>query len=116
MEISDKRSSSGFNFGSIFLIYINDLPKITDNHAKVVIFTDDTSIIVITSNQGGIHTALNKTISGIISCFKVNFLFLNFSETYYLEFRTENCIDATLDIKYFNESIANVPYTSFWVY
>ena len=72
-----------------------------------------TSIIVINSNQGGLQTALNKTISDIISWFKVNFLFLNFNETYYLEFRTKNCIDTTLDIKYFNRSVANVPYTKF---
>jgi len=26
-----------------FLIYINDLSKITDNYAKVVLFADDTS-------------------------------------------------------------------------
>jgi len=42
----------------LFLTSINDLPKITDNYAKVVLFTDDTSIIVINSNQGGLQTAL----------------------------------------------------------
>jgi len=42
----------------LFFIYINDLPKITDNNAKFVLFTNDTSIIVINSNQGGLQTAL----------------------------------------------------------
>jgi len=32
---------------------------------------------------------------------------------YYLHFRTNNCIDTTLDINYFNKIIANVPYTEF---
>ena len=32
---------------------------------------------------------------------------------YYLEFRTNHCIDATLDINYFNKSIAKVAYTKF---
>jgi len=36
----------------LFLIYINGLPKITDNDDKVV-FADDTSIIVTNCNQGG---------------------------------------------------------------
>ena len=73
----------------LFLIYITDLPKITDNDAKVVLFTDNTNIIVINSNQGGLQTALNKTISDVISWFTVSFLLLNFNKTYYLEFRTK---------------------------
>jgi hypothetical protein len=32
---------------------------------------------------------------------------------YYLEFRTKNCIEVTLDINYFNKSIANVAYANF---
>jgi hypothetical protein len=57
-----------------FLIYINDLPTITDNDTKVVLFAGDTSIGVTDSNQGGLQTALNKTRSDIISRFTANFL------------------------------------------
>ena len=78
-----------------------------------MLYTDDTSIILINSNQGGIQTALNKTISDIISWFKANFLLLNFNKIYYLELRTKNCIDTALDINCFNKSIANAPYTKF---
>jgi len=96
----------------VFLIYINNLPRITDNSAKVVFFTADTSIMVINSDQGGL-TALNKIISYIISWCKANILLLNFNKTYYLEFRTKNCIDTTLNINCFTKSIANVPCTKF---
>jgi len=42
---------------SLFLlIYFNYLPKITDNSGKVVLFADDTTIIVTTSNQGEAQT------------------------------------------------------------
>ena len=78
-----------------------------------VLFADDTSIVVTNCNQGGFQTALNSTLSDIISWFKANFLLTNFNKTYYLEFRTENCIDSTLDIKYFNKSIPNVTHTKF---
>jgi hypothetical protein len=44
----------------LLLIYINDLPKITDNDATFVLFADDTSTIVTNSNQGGLQTACNK--------------------------------------------------------
>ena len=46
----------------LFLIYINDLPEITDNDAKVVLFAGDTSFLVTNSNQGGLQTALEKTL------------------------------------------------------
>ena len=41
---------------SLLLIYINDLPKITDNDAKVVLFADDTSITVTTCNRDEVQT------------------------------------------------------------
>jgi len=69
----------------LFLIYINDLPKITDNDAKVLLVADDTTIGVTNSNQGELQTALNKTLSDKISWFKVNFLSLNIYKKYYLE-------------------------------
>ena len=40
-----------------FLICINHLPKIIDKDAKVMIFADDTNIIVTVSNQGRLPTA-----------------------------------------------------------
>jgi len=93
-------------------IYINDLPKTTDD-TKVMLFADDTSIIATNSNQRRLKTALNKTLSDIISWLEVNFLLLNFNKTYYLKYKTKNCIDATLDINYFNKSIGNGTYTKF---
>jgi len=100
--------------GVLLLININDLPKITDNGAEVVLFADDAGIIVTNFNQGGLQTALNKTLSDIISWFQANFLLRNFNTTYYLQYRTTNCIDTTLDINCFNKTIANVPYTKFF--
>jgi hypothetical protein len=64
-----KRGSSGFDLGSIAFSYINDLPKITANDAEVVLNADVTSIIVTNSNQGGLQTPLNKTLSDTISWF-----------------------------------------------
>jgi len=69
----------------LILIYINDLSKTTVD-TKVVLFADDTSIIVTNSNQGGLKTALHKTLSDIISWLEANFLLLNF-KTYYLELK-----------------------------
>ena len=44
----------GLIFGILpFLIYFNDLLRITDNDANVVLFADDTIITAAHSNQGG---------------------------------------------------------------
>jgi hypothetical protein len=46
-----------------------------------------------------------------MSWFKANFLLLNINKVYYLEFRTNNCIDNTLDISDYNKSVANITYS-----
>jgi len=90
--------SQGMMLGPLLLLIdISDLPKITDNDAKVVLFADDTCLIETNSNEGGLQTALNKTLSDIISRFKANFLVLNCNTMYYLQFRTKNCIGTALD-------------------
>jgi len=86
-----KEVTNGVQQGSIlgpflFLMYMNSLPKITDNDTKVVLIADDTSKIVTNSNHEGLQTALNKTLSDIISWFKANLLSLNCNKTYYLQF------------------------------
>ena len=40
----------------LLLINNNDLPKIKDNDAKVVLFADDSSIIVATPNEEKVQT------------------------------------------------------------
>jgi uncharacterized protein YdiU (UPF0061 family) len=59
-----KWSSSGFDFGPIaFSDIYKDLPIATDSDTKVVLFADDTSIIITNSNCERFQTALNKILS-----------------------------------------------------
>jgi len=75
-------------------------------------FADYTSILVININQGGTTNSIKQN-TDIISRFKVHFLSLKLNKPYYLDFRTKNCIDTTLDIRYFNKRVAIVTYTKF---
>jgi hypothetical protein len=77
MEKNYKWSFSRFDFELIaFLIYVNDLPMATESDTKVVLFADDTSIIITSPNQERLQTALNKTFSDINLWFKAYFLSL----------------------------------------
>ena len=80
-----------------------------------MLFADETSIRVTT--QEVLQTALKKTLFGIISWFKANFISFNFDKMHYLQFWTKNYIDTTLHFNCLNKTIANVPYTKFlgWV-
>ena len=56
MEKVTNEFPRGLILGSLLLICINDVCKIIENDAKVVLFADYTNIIVTTSNQEGVQT------------------------------------------------------------
>jgi len=46
----------------LFLLYINDLPQITNENSKIVLFADDTSIIITNPNPLNFEKSVNKII------------------------------------------------------
>jgi len=68
-----------------FLIYINDLLTIVNNDSNMVLFTDDTSIIITDTNQRDFNVNANQTFQAINTWFKVNLLTLNLTKTQNLE-------------------------------
>jgi len=60
-----------------FLIYINDLPTVVDNDNNMVLFADDTSIIITDSNQRDFNVNANETFQDKNVWLKVNLLTLN---------------------------------------
>ena len=44
----------------LFLLYINDLPTVTTNNAKLVLYADDTSLIITSSSHTEFVTKLNN--------------------------------------------------------
>jgi hypothetical protein len=55
----------------------------------MVLFADDTSIIITDTNKLDFNIDINQTFQDINTWFNVNLLTLNFNKTHYLEFRTK---------------------------
>jgi hypothetical protein len=61
-----------------------------DREHNMVLYADDTSIIITDSNKLNFETNLNRTFNKVNTWFNANFLTLNFRKTQYLEFRSRN--------------------------
>jgi len=63
----------------LFLLYINDLPKIINKTSTPVIFADDTSILVAHSDTIDFDKNCNMVFKTLNKWLKVNELSLNFN-------------------------------------
>jgi hypothetical protein len=68
----------------LFLLYINDLPKIANDKAEVVLYADDTSIIITSFNPTNFTNSANKILQDINKWFTTNLLSLNADKTQYI--------------------------------
>jgi hypothetical protein len=59
-----------------FLLYINDLPKIITKNNSMVLFADDTSLLITGLNKLDLNTNINQALYSIISWFNSNLLTL----------------------------------------
>jgi hypothetical protein len=91
----------------LFLLYINDFPKIVKDKAEVVLYVDDTSIIITSFNPTNFTNSANKILLDINKWFTTNMLSLNADKTQYMEFvtKTSSLIDLRVMCK--NKEIAN---------
>jgi hypothetical protein len=60
-----------------FLLFINDLPLITSKNATLVLYTDDSSLIITGSNPVEFSTKVNTAFADINGWFKSNLMSLS---------------------------------------
>lgn len=78
----------GSNLGPLlFLIYVNDLPKI-GLHGKPRLFADDTSLSYISSDMNELIRLMTEDMEKLQQYFSENLLSLNISKTKYMIFKT----------------------------
>ena len=107
----------------LFLLYINDLPKIISKTSAPIVFADDTGILFADSdpidfnkNIYIVFITLNKRLRVFITLNKwlrANQLSLNFNKTNYVQFTTKRNMSVNLKIGFNNNFITKSSYTKF---
>ena len=96
----------------LFLLYINDLPMITNKTSAPIIFAD-TSILFAHSNQLDFNKNIYLVFITLNKWLKGNQLSVKFNETNYLHFTTKRNMSVNLEIGFNNNFITNSSYTKF---
>ena len=110
---SDWESIRGVPQGSVlgpllFLMYINDLPQTIKPLAEPVLFADDTSMIVKSTEPGEFLHSIQNNIINVDRWFKSNSLLLNMDKTHLLQFNTKTSQLMDLEVHYENKRITAV--------
>jgi hypothetical protein len=74
----------------LFLLYINDLPKILNTFSTPIIFADDDSILFSHFNINDLSSNILITIEILNEWFRANKLSLNFNTTHCIQFKTKS--------------------------
>jgi hypothetical protein len=79
----------------------------------MILFADDTSIIVTDTIKSNFERNLNQTFKDINTWFNANSLTLNFNKTQYVEFQPMNYHNVTTQISYDQTKLTNVTESKF---
>jgi hypothetical protein len=90
----------------LFLLYINDLPKIVKDKAEVVLYADDISIIITSFNPTNFTNSANKIVQNINKWLTTNMLSLNADRPQYMQFVTKTSSLIDLHIMCKNKEIS----------
>jgi hypothetical protein len=96
-----------------FLIYINDLPSIVTKPNSIVLFADDSSLLITDTSFQNFNTTINQLFCSVIARFNSNLLTLNYSKTYYVECKAKNYYQIQTKVQYEYNIIPNHTATNF---
>jgi hypothetical protein len=92
---------------------LNDLSLSINKFANPILFADDTSIIISSSNPEEFKNNINSVMTEIINWFQSNLLTLNCNKTHFLQFLTKNQNEIKIQIIASNSIITNINNTKF---
>ena len=80
---------------------------------KILLYADDTSIIVTSPNLENYEKQINKIFRDINYWFKLNQLVLNYNKTHYIQFNMKNRSEYVFKLNYQENYVNNSPHTKF---
>jgi hypothetical protein len=92
----------------LFLLYINDLPSSTNKNSKIVLFADDTSLIIPNPDPISLRKEANKILQHLQKCFNTNLIALNWKNNHFMCFSTKNNSLNDIDIIYKDKRVTAV--------
>ena len=96
----------------LFLLYINDLPNISNN-LKLFLFADDTNINLEDSNLNTLEKTINKELKKLYEWLCINHLSLNISKTNFVIFHAINKPKFPVTILINKQAIEEVKYVKY---
>jgi hypothetical protein len=100
------------------LLYINGLPKIknsisTNSKSKIVLFADDTSIIVTNPDPTNFTKDINTVFKNVNERFNANLLMSNFDTASYMSFITRSSSLVDLNVGNDNKQLSDTSILKF---
>jgi hypothetical protein len=97
-----------------FLLFINNLPKIITENNTMVLFAEDTSLLITDSNNLDFNININRSFCNIITWFNSNLLILKFNKS--TTWNLERKIITRLKLRFnMNTKIFQIPLRlNFW--
>jgi hypothetical protein len=89
------------------------LPNLASTGTKILLYADDTSIIVTSPNLENFETKIVNIFGDINNWFKANQLILNYNKTNYLQFNMKNSWDYEMKPNYQGDCIKSSSNTKF---
>jgi len=92
----------------LFLLYINDFPHSINKNNKIVLFADDTSLIISNPDPIKFKDDANKILQHIHEWFNANLISLNWKKTHFMHFTTKNNSFSNFNIIYKDKKLTTV--------